>query len=134
GPRLLLLGGLGISILCNVIFGFANSYMTFLVFMFFNGIVQAAGWPGSVGGVAEWLRKSDRGTIMGIWSTSYMVGNIAVKIIGGALLGHFSAKYSGVYGVRYAFLGCTLIAFAIWWIIYFWQRNRPEDVGLPAIV
>lgn len=134
GPRLLLLGGLGISILCNIVFGFANSYITFLVFMFFNGIVQAAGWPGSVGGVAEWLRKSDRGTIMGIWSTSYMVGNIAVKIIGGALLAHYSTKYSGVYGVRYAFLGCTIIAFAIWWIIYFWQRNRPEDVGLPAIV
>ena len=53
GPRALLLGGLGISIVINVIFGFANSYSTFLVFMLFNGLVQAAGWPGSVGGVGE---------------------------------------------------------------------------------
>src|SRR5947199_10066003 len=41
GPRVLLLGGLGLSIAFNVIFGFANSFATFLVFMFFNGLVQA---------------------------------------------------------------------------------------------
>src|SRR5262250_587643 len=39
GPRVLLLGGLGLSIGLNVVFGFANSFATFLVFMFFNGLV-----------------------------------------------------------------------------------------------
>lgn len=126
GPRILLLGGLGISIVINIVFGFANSYWTFLVFMFFNGLVQATGWPGCVGGVAEWLRRRERGTVMGIWSTNYLVGNIMVKSIGGYLL--------GAYGWRYAFFGCTLIAFAIWWLTYFWQRNRPEDVGVDRIV
>ncbi len=51
GPRVLLLGGLALSIVFNVVFGFANSFPTFLVFMFFNGLVQASGWPGSVGAV-----------------------------------------------------------------------------------
>ena len=134
GPRLLLLGGLGVSIGCNIVFGFANSYHTLLTFMCFNGIVQAAGWPGAVGSIAQWLRKGDRGSIMGVWSTSYLVGNIAVKMIGGFLLAHFSTKYSAVYGVRYAFLGCTLLAFVCWWIIYFWQRTRPQDAGLDPIV
>ncbi|HOZ49759.1 MAG TPA: MFS transporter [Candidatus Hydrogenedentes bacterium] len=126
GPRLLLLGGLGISILFNLIFGFANSYWTFLVFMFFNGLVQAAGWPGCVGAVAEWLRRAERGTIMGIWSTNYLVGNIMVKSLGGYLL--------ATYTWRYAFVGCTAAAFAIWWLVFFWQRTRPEDVGLPRII
>ena len=130
GPRILLLGGLGLSMLFNVVFGFANSYYTFLVFMFFNGIVQAAGWPGTVGAVAEWLRKKERGTIMGVWSTNYLVGNILVKSVGGALLAHFSTTYSGVMGVRYSFLGCTLLAFVIWWLLFFWQRTKPQDVGL----
>ncbi|MCA9026440.1 MAG: MFS transporter [Planctomycetaceae bacterium] len=134
GPRALLLGGLGISIVINVIFGFANSYSTFLVFMLFNGLVQAAGWPGSVGGVAEWLRRKERGTIMGIWSTNYLVGNIVVKLLGGFLLLHYTTKYDGHYGVRYAFFGCTVLAFAIWWLIFFWQRSKPEDVGLDPIV
>jgi sugar phosphate permease len=118
----------------NVVFGFANSYWTFLAFMLFNGVVQAAGWPGTVGGVAEWLRRKERGTIMAFWSTNYLVGNIVVKSVGGFLLLHFTTKYNGHYGVRYAFLGCTLVAFAIWWLLFFWQRSKPEDVGLDPIV
>jgi OPA family glycerol-3-phosphate transporter-like MFS transporter len=126
GPRVLLLGGLGLSIAFNVIFGFANSFATFLVFMFFNGLVQAGGWPGSVGAVSHWLRPAERGTIMGVWSTNYLFGNMLVKSLGGFLLGS--------YGWRWSFWGCTLLSFAVWWIIYFWQRNRPQDVGLQPIV
>jgi sugar phosphate permease len=134
GPRVLLLGGLGISMAINVVFGFANTYPTFLVFMFFNGLAQAAGWPGTVGAVAEWLRKKERGTIMGFWSTNYLVGNILVKSMGGFLLAHYSALYGAHIGVRYSFLGCTVLAFAIWWLLYFWQRNKPQDVGLDPII
>jgi MFS transporter, OPA family, glycerol-3-phosphate transporter len=134
GPRILLLGGLGASMAINVAFGFANTYAEFLAFMLFNGLVQAAGWPGAVGGIAEWLRRTERGTFMGFWSTNYLVGNIVVKYLGGYLLKHFTDKYNGHYGVRYAFLGCTLVAFGIWWLIYFWQRSKPEDVGLDPIV
>jgi len=126
GARFLLLGGLGISMVCNTIFGFANSYATFLVFMFFNGLVQASGWPGSVGGVSEWLRPHERGTIMGIWSTSYMVGNILVKSLGGFMLDH--------YGWRWSFWGLTLVTILVWLLVYVWQRNRPQDVGLEPIV
>jgi len=126
GPRVLLLGGLGISIIINIIFGFTNSYSTFMVFMFFNGLVQASGWPGTVGGVAHWLRKKERGTIMGFWSTNYLVGNIVVKMLGGYLL--------AMWGWQYAFWGGTFVAFVIWWLIYFWQRTKPEDVGLEPII
>jgi OPA family glycerol-3-phosphate transporter-like MFS transporter len=126
GPRVLLLGGLAVSVVINVIFGIANSYWTFLVFMFFNGLAQAAGWPGCVGGISEWLRKKERGSIMGVWSTNYLVGNMLVKSIGGFLLAS--------YGWRYAFFGCTIMTSAIWWVIYFWQRNKPQDVGLAPLV
>jgi sugar phosphate permease len=71
---------------------------------------------------------------MGFWSTNYLVGNIAVKFLGGFLLLHFTNKYNGHYGVRYAFWGCTVMAFAIWWLLYFWQRSKPEGVGLDPIV
>lgn len=126
GPRVLLLGGLGLSLIFNIVFGFTNSFATFLVFMFFNGLVQATGWPGSVGGVSQWLRPSERGTIMGIWSTNYLFGNMLVKSLGGYLL--------SAYGWRWSFWGCTLITFGVWWLLYFWQRNRPEDVGLAPIL
>lgn len=129
GPRVLLLGGLGVSMVINALCGIANSFWTFMGFMFFNGVVQAAGWPGSVGGVAEWLRKRERGTIMGIWSTNYLVGNIMVKSLGGYILSVYTEAHW-----PYVFFGCTMAAFIIWWILFFWQRNKPQDVGLEPIV
>lgn len=126
GPRALLLGGLGLSIAINLIFGISNSYYTFLTFMFFNGLAQASGWPACVGGVAEWLRPSERGTIMGFWSTSYLIGNMLVKFAGGFLLQH--------YGWRWSFFGLTLLSALVWIIILIFQRNRPEDVGLTPII
>jgi sugar phosphate permease len=126
GPRVLLLAGLGLSILCNVLFGFTNSFPTFLAFMVFNGLVQASGWPGSVGAVSHWLRPQERGTVMGVWSTNYLFGNMLVKSVGGFLL--------GAYGWRWSFWGCTLLSFAVWWVVFFWQRNRPQDVGLAPII
>jgi sugar phosphate permease len=126
GARVILLSGLAISIGCNFVFGFANSYATFLVFMFVNGLVQATGWPGVVGTVSQWLRKKEQGTYMGFWSTNYQLGTMAVAALGGYLLGK--------YGWRWSFFGCNLVTIAVWWLLYFWQRNRPEDAGLPAIV
>ena len=127
GSRTILLGGLAISIVFNIVFGFANSYKTFVVFMFFNGLVQATGWPGSVGSVSSWLRPWERGTFMGFWSTSYQIGNITVKWLGGVLL-------ESQLGWRWSFWGCTLVTFVIWWALYLWQRNKPEDVGLAPIL
>jgi sugar phosphate permease len=126
GPRIILLGGLGVSIACNIVFGIANSFATFLVFMFVNGLVQAAGWPGCVGGISQWLRSRERGTIMGWWTTNHIVANILYKYIGGFLLAWL--------GWRSAFFGCTMLTIAIWWLLYFWQRDKPEDIGLEPIL
>jgi sugar phosphate permease len=126
GARAILLTGLAISIGCNVVFGAANSYQTFLVFMAVNGLVQATGWPGVVGTISRWIRPGERGTIMGIWGTSYQLGTILVGFIGGFLLGRL--------GWRWSFWGCTMITLGIWWLIFLWQRNKPEDAGLDPIV
>ena len=133
GPRVLLLCGLGLSILCNLVFGFTTSYATFLVFMAFNGLLQAAGWPACVGAVSEWLRVHERGRIIGIWTTNHILGSIMVKTLTGMFLG-MSGLFLGLAGWRWAFFGCTAIAFGLWWLIYFWQRNKPEDVGLAPLV
>ncbi len=126
GPRVLLLGGLGFSIVFNLIFGFANSFATFLVFMFFNGLVQAGGWPGSVGSVFRVAAPAERGRVMGVWSTNYLFGNMIIKSLGGYLL--------GAQGWRWSFWGCTLVTVGVWWLLFFWQRSRPPVVRLEPIV
>ncbi|MEW6234364.1 MAG: MFS transporter [Candidatus Omnitrophota bacterium] len=125
GPRLLLLIGMAVSLGCNIAFGFANSYETFVGFMILNGLAQASGWPGNVGGVAHWLRKEERGQIMGVWSTNYLAGNLGVKFLAGFMLGYM--------GWRSAFWACSLGMGLIWILFYILHRNRPEDAGLEPI-
>ncbi|MBI4556368.1 MAG: MFS transporter [Candidatus Hydrogenedentes bacterium] len=131
GPRVLLLGGLGTSIICNLVFASTSSYWLFMSFMIFNGLVQATGWPASVGGVSHWLRPLERGRIMGVWSTSFITGNLLVKLVGASLLG---LTLAALPGWRWSYLGCTFVGFCTWWLVYFWQRDRPEDAGLPRFV
>jgi len=126
GPRVILLVGLGISIVCNTIFGFSNSFANFILFMFINGLAQATGWPGCIGGVSRWLRSHERGTIMGIWTTNHIVGNIVYKSIGGYFLASL--------GWRWSFFGMTVLTLFVWALILLWQRDRPEDVGLAPII
>ncbi|MFA6451082.1 MAG: MFS transporter, partial [bacterium] len=44
GPRVLLLGGLGASIIINLVFCFTHSLWVFWVMMILLGLVQASGW------------------------------------------------------------------------------------------
>ncbi|HOK10385.1 MAG TPA: MFS transporter [Candidatus Hydrogenedens sp.] len=126
GPRVILLGGLGISIICNTIFGFTNSFANFLLFMFINGLAQASGWPGCIGGISRWLRNQERGTVMGIWTTNHIIANIIYKSLGGLLL--------GMFGWRWAFFGMSILTLFVWALILIWQKDRPEDVGLEPII
>lgn len=131
GPRVLLVGGLGVSIVCNVVFGLNSNYWVFAAIMFVNGLVQATGWPGAVGGVSHWIRPFERGRVMGIWGTSFIVGNLIVKWVGSLLLG---VHVLGLAPWRVSYFGCTAIGLSIWLLVVLWQRDKPEDIGLEPIV
>lgn len=124
--RFLLLVGLATSIAVNLLYGASNSYPTFMVLMFVNGLAQAMGWPGCVGAVAEWLLPRYRALTMGVWSTNLVVGNMLVKVAAGWLLGH--------WGWRHAYFGCAMITLGTWFLLLLWQRDKPEDVGLQPLV
>lgn len=125
GARRLLLTGMAISLACNVVFGFANNLWTFMAFMALNGLAQATGWSGTIGTMAQWFRREERGQIMGIWSTCYQIG--------GALASGFAAFMLGWLGWRWSFWGASMVLGGVWFLFYFLQRNKPEDVGLPPI-
>ncbi len=125
GPKLLLLFGMGISLLCNIIFGASNSYWTVLLFLSLNGLAQGTGWPGSIGSLAYWFKRKQRGSILGIWSTCYQVGSLVATSFAAYMLGH--------YGWRWSFFGASMILLVIWSTVLLLHPNRPEDVGLPPL-
>ena len=126
GPKYLLILGMGISLICNVTFGISNSYWTIILFLSLNGLAQGTGWPGSIGSLAYWFKRKQRGSILGIWSTCYQVGSVLATSFAAYMLGH--------YGWRWSFFGASMVLLVIWIVVMFLHPNRPEDVGLDPIV
>lgn len=125
GPRVVLLVGMAVSLGANIWFGFGNSYATFLSLMVLNGLAQATGWSGNVATMANWFHRRERGTVMGLWATNFQAG--------GVMANTFAAWVLGAYGWRASFLAGSVVLLAVWAFFLFNQRNRPEDLGLPAV-
>ena len=126
GPKYLLIFGMGISIICNIVFGISNSYWTMILFLSINGLAQGTGWPGAIGSLAYWFKRKKRGSILGIWSTCYQLGSV--------LATSFAAYMLGQYGWRWSFFGASMVLLVIWGIVLYLHPNRPEDVGLEPLV
>lgn len=126
GPKYLLVFGMGISLVCNVVFGASNSYWTIMLFLCLNGMAQGTGWPGCIGSLAYWFKRKQRGTILGIWATCYQIGSL--------LATSFAAYMLGKHGWRWSFFGASLVMLVIWILVFFLHPNRPEDVGLDPLV
>ena len=125
GPKLLLVAGIGISILCNLVFGISNSFWTLLLFLAVNGLAQGTGWPGCIGSLAYWFRRRERGSVLGVWSTCYQVGSLLSTALAAWLLGRL--------GWRWSYFGGALALLAIWAVVILLHPNRPDSVGLPPL-
>lgn len=122
GPRVVILAGMGISILVNVVFGMTNSIATFGLMMVINGFAQSSGWSNNIATMGNWFRRAERGTVMGLWATNFQVGGIVATNLASWVL--------AAYGFRWAFYSGALILLAVWVFFFFFQRNRPEDLGM----
>jgi len=127
GPRLTLIIGMAISIVANLVFGITDSLGTFGTFLIINGLAQGTGWANTVGTMANWFRREERGTVMGFWATNYQVGGALATALAAWVVGR-------EYGFQWSFFSGSIVLFAIWIFFLFNQRNKPQDLGLPAIV
>ena len=86
GRRLLAISIAG-SVVASVGFGFSSSLLLFTFFAGANRCFQSGGWVGVVHVASRELAPSERGSKMGIMSTSFEVGNVASLLLCGALVG-----------------------------------------------
>ena len=126
--RRVLIYGMVVAAACNIGLGWlvdshlASAYLWMCITMGIHGFAQATGWPHNVGLFANWTRRSERGTLFGIWGTCYQVGAIAGKALAAFLLGWL--------GMAWSFFGSSIALLAITVLFAFWARERPESVGL----
>ena len=143
---LLLVGMLG-SAVCNVGFIIGthaglDGYWLFFVFMALNGIFQGTGWGSVVGVMAHWFRRSERGTVMAFWATCYMLGSVLAKNFSSFMFGVglgdadvAAIPYETLQrAVSYAFLGPVAVLIAVWFLIFFFVKDRPEQYKLSPII
>jgi sugar phosphate permease len=121
GARAMLLTGMSVSIAANIGFGLASSSTAFFVLMTLNGAAQATGWSANVGTMAAWFNRSERGKVMGLWTTNFQAGGVAANALASFVVGHASAAT--------AFFAGAAVLFAVLLVVVTQQRNRPEDVG-----
>ncbi|WP_394826300.1 MFS transporter [Pendulispora albinea] len=86
GPRRLVGFGMMASAAAVAAFGFSNATTWFALAFTANGFAQSTGWPGTIKAMTPWWSSSERGKVMGWWSTCYQVGGIAATAIATALL------------------------------------------------
>ncbi len=138
GARRWLLIGMGASIVANVVFAFSTSLTTFMIFMAVNGVAQAAGWSCCMGAIGAWTTRRERGTIMGFWATCYQLGGVMATNWAGLWLGLSFVALAGAGSApdtwRQSFLAGAAVLVAAWLLVFFFLRNKPEDLGLPPVL
>jgi sugar phosphate permease len=125
GARHMMTGALVIASLSNLLFSFTSSFPLMLALWAINGYAQSAGWSLLVQTLSNWNTSKRRGTVMGLISTCYQVGNVLSLLLAGVLCESF--------GWRAAFWVPSLILMPMAVVFFLFVRNAPEEAGLPPV-
>lgn len=117
--------GLLISALVNLIMGFSNLFLFFIICWGINGWVQSFGAASSVVGLSRWFKNKERGSFYGFWSTSHNIGEALTYIL--------TAVVASYFGWRYGFIVAAVVGMIGVIVLLLFFHDSPESKGLPAI-
>lgn len=126
GPRRVVLVGLLGSVAASFFMGMSTYVAIFGLFFLLQGLFQSTGWAPLSKNVSCWFARNERGRVYGVWCTNYAVGGL----IATPFAGYMAERY---LDWRYAFYMPAGVLLGIAGIFYLYQKNRPEDVGLPPV-
>ncbi|MNZ86760.1 Glycerol-3-phosphate transporter [compost metagenome] len=95
--------------------------------MLVQGLAQSTGWSGLCKNLGSFFPGEQRGRVMGFWSTCYAFGGLVASPFAGWWAYTQFHNWQAAFISSAAVVGLMAILFALF------QRNRPEDVGLPAV-
>jgi sugar phosphate permease len=117
GPRRLVGFGLIASAIACALFGMSQGALALGACFALNGLAQSTGWPGTTKAMMGWTTASDRGRVMGLWSTCYQIGGVAATALATYLLASS--------GWRAAFLWPALWLFGMGIVVLLALRTAP---------
>ena len=131
GPRRNVLLGMALSIAVTLALGVTLSIPVMMGLVAVNGLAQATGWAGNVGTMAGWFRKHERGRVMGAWSNCFTVGALTSGWVMAWVLGMHAVGAPAPWRLCF-FTGAGVLS-VVWVQFYFFQRDKPSDLGLPPL-
>jgi sugar phosphate permease len=114
------------STLATMAFGFVSGVALFAALWAFNRLVQSSGWPALVKVSSNWFDYRIHGTVMGIISLSFLVGDAASRF-------YFSKLIGAGVGWRGLFFAAAGVLFVLNVAAFFLLKEHPKDVGLPEV-
>lgn len=124
GTRRVVLAGMAGSIAVAIAMGTSSLPLIFLALSGLQGVCQSSGWAPLTKNMGEFFPRAVRGRVMGLWCSNFALGGMIAGIVAGL------AAEQGGWRMAF-FVPAGLLA--VVWLIFFWfQTNRPEDVGLPS--
>jgi sugar phosphate permease len=122
GGRRAFLAGLGGATLFTLLFALGGGLPVFTLAWIGNRLTQSIAWAGALKVCSKWFDFSSYGTILGILSLSYLVGDAVARPVMGLLIGH------GV-GWRGLFIAAALVAGTAWLANLLLLRESRVDAG-----
>lgn len=127
GPRIVVFGGLLISAVAAALMGTFATLPIFITCMIIQGLAQSTGWAGLCKNLGSFFATSERGRIFGMWTTCYAFGGLVSAPFAGWL------AYQVFGDWRAAFISSAIVVGLVAVLFLIFQRNTPQDVGLPVI-
>ena len=127
GPRVVVFGGLLISALAALVMGNFATLPIFATCMVIQGLAQATGWSGLCKNLGSFYPAEQRGRVLGLWSSCYAFGGLVAS----PFVGWWA--YTLVGSWHAAFISSAAVVAVVALLFFIFQRNQPEDVGLPAV-
>ena len=124
GGRRNFLIGVGGATVFTVMFGLSGTLPLFTIAWVGNRLTQSLGWAGLIKVSSKWFNYTSYGTIIGILSVSYLVGDALARQQMGLLIAHG-------YGWRALFLFAALVAGTTFLASFFFLRESRIAEGHP---
>ncbi|PPA02776.1 MFS transporter [Pseudomonas sp. MWU12-2312b] len=127
GPRVVVCGGLVISALAALVMGTYATIPIFVTCTLIQGLAQSTGWSGLCKNIGSFFTTTERGRVLGYWSTCYAFGGLVAT----PFAGWWAYSYS--HDWRMAFISSAAVVMVVAVLFFLLQRNTPQDVGLPPV-
>jgi sugar phosphate permease len=122
GGRRNFLIGVGGAAAFTLMFAAGGSMPLFTVAWIGNRLTQSLGWAGLIKVSSKWFDYSSYGSIIGILSISYLIGDALARQQMGVLIGHG-------YGWRAVFLFAASVAAVMLLASFLWLRESRVEAG-----